>query len=108
DRRTQRLRLHRGRVQLNPGQLSQQTRRAGLRARPSFVSCRFQLYVGWVSSRGEMVKRIGTDWGLNLRMVLTMFLLACVYLAFVGALYYFGVNAGFIIVIALVLPVAQY
>jgi len=55
-----------------------------------------------------MVKRIGTDWGLNVRMVLTLFLLACVYLAFMGALYYFGVNAGFIIVIALVLAVAQY
>ena len=55
-----------------------------------------------------MVKRIGTDWGLNVRMVLTLFLLACVYLAFMGALYYFGVNAGFIVVIALVLAVAQY
>jgi heat shock protein HtpX len=55
-----------------------------------------------------MVKRIGTDWGLNVRMVLTLFLLACVYLAFMGALYYFGVNAGFIIVIALVLALAQY
>jgi heat shock protein HtpX len=55
-----------------------------------------------------MVKRIGTDWGLNVRMALTLFLLACVYLAFMGALYYFGVPAGFIIVIALVLAVAQY
>ena len=55
-----------------------------------------------------MVRRIGTDWGLNVRMVLTMFLLACVYLAFMGALYYFGVNAGLIIVVALVLAVAQY
>jgi heat shock protein HtpX len=55
-----------------------------------------------------MVRRIGTDWGLNVRMVLTLFLLACVYLAFMGALYYFGVNAGLIIVIALGLALAQY
>lgn len=55
-----------------------------------------------------MVKRIGTDWGLNVRMVLTLFLLACVYLAFMGALYYFGVNFGFIVVVALVLALAQY
>jgi len=55
-----------------------------------------------------MVRRIGTDWGLNVRMALTLFLLACVYLAFMGALYYFGVNAGLIIVIALGLALAQY
>lgn len=55
-----------------------------------------------------MVKRIGTDWGLNVRMVLTLFLLACVYLAFMGALWYFGVNAGYIIVIAAVMLIAQY
>jgi len=55
-----------------------------------------------------MVRRIGTDWGLNVRMALTLFLLACVYLSFMGALYYFGVNAGLIIVIALGLALAQY
>src|SRR3984893_11439965 len=55
-----------------------------------------------------MVKRIGTDWGLNVRMVLTMFLLACLYLAFMGALYYFGVNALLIVFIAGILLVAQY
>jgi len=55
-----------------------------------------------------MVRRIGTDWGLNVRMVVTLFLLACVYLAFMGALYYFGVNFGAIVVIALVLALAQY
>ncbi len=55
-----------------------------------------------------MVKRIGTDWGLNVRMILTLFLLACVYLAFMGALYYFGVSAGFIVVIAAILLIAQY
>jgi heat shock protein HtpX len=55
-----------------------------------------------------MVKRIGTDWGLNVRMVITLFLLACVYLFFMGALYYFGVNFGLIVVIALALAVAQY
>ena len=55
-----------------------------------------------------MVKRIGTDWGLNVRMVLTMFLLACLYLAFMGALYYFGVNAFLIVFIAGILLIAQY
>jgi heat shock protein HtpX len=55
-----------------------------------------------------MVRRIGTDWGLKVRMVVTLFLLACVYLAFMGALYYFGVNFGAIVVIALVLALAQY
>ena len=55
-----------------------------------------------------MVKRIGTDWGLNVRMILTMFLLACVYLAFMGALWYFGVPAGFIVVIAGIMLFAQY
>ncbi|HVC99812.1 MAG TPA: zinc metalloprotease HtpX [Candidatus Dormibacteraeota bacterium] len=55
-----------------------------------------------------MVKRIGTDWGLNVRMVITLFLLACVYLLFMGALYYFGVNFGLIVVVALALAVAQY
>ena len=55
-----------------------------------------------------MVKRIGTDWGLNVRMTLTMFLLACVYLAFMGALYYFGINAGLIVVIAAIMLIAQY
>jgi heat shock protein HtpX len=55
-----------------------------------------------------MVKRIGTDWGLNVRMVLTMFLLACVYLAFMGALWYFGINFGLIVVVAAIMLIAQY
>ncbi|MEO9006444.1 MAG: zinc metalloprotease HtpX, partial [Candidatus Dormibacter sp.] len=55
-----------------------------------------------------MVKRIGTDWGLNVRMVLTMFLLACVYLAFIIGLSFAHIQIGFIIVIAGVLLLAQY
>jgi heat shock protein HtpX len=55
-----------------------------------------------------MVKRIGTDWGLNVRMLLTLFLLACVYLAFIGALSYSRVPFGFIIVISAVMLIAQY
>jgi heat shock protein HtpX len=55
-----------------------------------------------------VVKRIGTDWGLNVRMALTMFLLACIYLAFMGALYYFGINAILIVLIAGIMLVAQY
>src|ERR1700737_774493 len=55
-----------------------------------------------------MVKRIGTDWGLNVRMILTLFLLACIYLAFMGALWYAHVPFGFIIVAAAILLIAQY
>ena len=55
-----------------------------------------------------MVKRIGTDWGLNVRMVLTLFLLACVYLVFIAALGRFGVSLYLIIPIAAVLLIAQY
>ena len=55
-----------------------------------------------------MVKRIGTDWGLNVRMVLTMFLLACVYLAFMAALWSRGINFGFIVVVAAIMLIAQY
>jgi heat shock protein HtpX len=55
-----------------------------------------------------MVKRIGTDWGLNVRMALTMFLLACIYLVFMGVLWRAGVSFGFIIVVAAVLLIAQY
>ena len=55
-----------------------------------------------------MVKRIGTDWGLNVRMALTMFLLAAVYLAFIGAFLAFHVNLFLIIVVAAILLIAQY
>src|SRR2546423_12944366 len=55
-----------------------------------------------------MVRKIGTAWGLNVRMVLTMFLLACLYLGFMAALAAFGVRFGFIVVIAAVLLIAQY
>jgi heat shock protein HtpX len=55
-----------------------------------------------------MVRRIGTDWGLNVRMVLTMFLLACLYLAFIGAMAAFHVNFILIAVIAGILLLGQY
>ena len=46
--------------------------------------------------------------GLNLRMFLTLFLLALLYLAFMGVLWKTGVPTGFIIFIAAVLLGAQY
>src|SRR5438105_6487832 len=55
-----------------------------------------------------MVKKIGTDWGLNVRMALTLFLLACLYLAFMAALAVFHVNFYLILIVAAVLLVAQY
>jgi len=55
-----------------------------------------------------MVKKIGTDWGLNVRMGLTLFLLACLYLAFMAALAAFHVNFFLILIVAAVLLVAQY
>jgi heat shock protein HtpX len=55
-----------------------------------------------------MTRRLPRDPGLTARMFLTMFLLALVYLAFIAALYYFGVQAWAIAVIAAVLLLAQY
>ena len=55
------------------------------------------------------VRRLGTDTGLTIRMFLTMFLLALVYLAFIGFLWWTRVvGAGFIIAIAVVLLAIQY
>ena len=58
--------------------------------------------------KGSIQRRIGTDMGLNLRMFLTMFLLALLYLAFMGVLWRAGVNGGFIIFVAAVLLGVQY
>ncbi len=55
-----------------------------------------------------MQRRLGTDVGLNLRMFLTMFLLALLYLAFIGILSRLGFPLVFIILVAAVLLVAQY
>lgn len=55
-----------------------------------------------------MVRRIGSDWGLNIRMFLTMFLLACLYLVFMGVLFRFGVPLLLIVVVAAVMLAAQY
>jgi heat shock protein HtpX len=55
-----------------------------------------------------MVRRLPPDAGLTARMFLTMFLLALVYLAFIAALFYFGVQAWVIAIIAAVLLIAQY
>ncbi len=49
----------------------------------------------------------GRDPGLQARMLLTMFLLGALYVAFVGVLFAAGVNAGFIVVIAVGLAAAQ-
>ncbi len=55
-----------------------------------------------------MQRKVGADFGLAVRMVLTMFLLALVYLAFVGLLLRQGVQFGLIIPIVAVLLIAQY
>ena len=55
------------------------------------------------------VRKPGIDAGLTLRMFLTMFLLALVYLAFIGFLWWTRVvGVGFIVVIALALLAIQY
>ncbi len=51
--------------------------------------------------------QFGRDSGLQARMLLTMFLLGAVYVVFVGVLFAAGVNAGFIVIIAVGLAVAQ-
>lgn len=55
-----------------------------------------------------MQRRIGNDAGLTLRMFLTMFLLALVYLVFIGVLWRFGVSLFFIVPVALILLALQY
>ena len=55
-----------------------------------------------------MQRKLGTDWGLTSRMFLTMFLLAILYLIFVGILLSRGVSLFLIIPIALVLLGLQY
>jgi heat shock protein HtpX len=55
-----------------------------------------------------MQRRLGPDIGLTLRMFLTMFLLAVVYLIFMGILYAKGVGLGVIIPFALILLGLQY
>jgi heat shock protein HtpX len=47
------------------------------------------------------------DPGLQSRMILTMFLLGALYVVFVGVLFAAGVNAGFIVIIAVGLSAAQ-
>ena len=55
-----------------------------------------------------MQRRIGNDPGLTLRMFLTMFLLAVVYLIFIGVLLKLGVGLIVIIPIAVILLALQY
>ncbi len=55
-----------------------------------------------------MQRRIGNDAGLTLRMFLTMFLLAVVYLVFIGVLWWFGAPLALIIPIAIILLALQY
>src|ERR671937_597420 len=57
---------------------------------------------------GAMQRRIGNDPGLTLRMFLTMFLLAVVYLVFIGVLLRLGVGLIVIIPIAVILLALQY
>ena len=49
----------------------------------------------------------GRDPGLQARMLLTMFLLGALYVVFVGVLFAAGLNAGFIVIIAVALAAAQ-
>src|SRR3954452_15759593 len=49
----------------------------------------------------------GKDTGLQARMVLTMFLLGLVYVAFIGVLFAVGAGAGLIVVVAVVLLLLQ-
>jgi heat shock protein HtpX len=51
--------------------------------------------------------QFGRDPGLQARMLLTMFLLGALYVAFVGVLFAAGVNAGLIVIIAVGLSAAQ-
>src|SRR5689334_16131584 len=51
---------------------------------------------------------IGRDWKLSARMLVTMGLLAAVYVAFLAFLSTRGVGMGFLIVIAVVMLGAQY
>jgi heat shock protein HtpX len=56
----------------------------------------------------QQQRRLGPDGGLTLRMFLTMFLLALVYLVFLGVLWRVGVPLFFLILVAAVLLGAQY
>ena len=51
--------------------------------------------------------QFGRDPGLQARMLLTMFLLGALYVVFVGVLFAAGVNAGFIVILAVGLAAAQ-
>jgi heat shock protein HtpX len=51
--------------------------------------------------------QFGRDPGLQARMLLTLFLLGALYVAFVGVLFAAGVNAAFIVIIAVGLSAAQ-
>jgi heat shock protein HtpX len=53
-------------------------------------------------------RKLGTDFGLTLRMGLTLFLLAVVYLCLVGVLLLFHIALATIVVLVVVLLVAQY
>jgi heat shock protein HtpX len=55
-----------------------------------------------------MVRRLPPDAGLTARLFLTIFLLALVYLAFIAALWWFGVQFWAIAIIAAILLLAQY
>ncbi|HWX95543.1 MAG TPA: zinc metalloprotease HtpX, partial [Solirubrobacteraceae bacterium] len=49
----------------------------------------------------------GKDTGLQLRMVITLFLLGLLYVVFIGVLFAAGAGAGIIVVVALVLLLLQ-
>ena len=55
-----------------------------------------------------MQRKLGTDIGLTARMFLTMFLLALVYLLFIGVLWRLGISLAVLILVAILLLGAQY
>lgn len=61
---------------------------------------------GYIGS--GMQRKLGTDWGLTSRMFLTMFLLAIVYLIFIGILYALHVPLALVIPVAIILLGLQY
>jgi heat shock protein HtpX len=55
-----------------------------------------------------MHRKLGADFGLTARMFLALFLLAVVYLAFVGVLLLLHISIGLIVIVVAVLLVAQF
>ena len=53
-------------------------------------------------------RQLGTDWGLSVRMFLTLFLLAALYLGFVAVLWSSGLSTGAVFIIVAITMGIQY